>query len=154
MKFKSLLILVLAFVSLGVSAQTFTTDWQKPEGSYPWFATSADNLNTGAYNPITDKLYVAVRGAGIYIIDPATGAWTDSKMLSTVGIPIVGETGYDKFNYAKIATTTITIINSINVNPRLIFINLHAPSYVHSDQTRVYRESIGDARQNLELRVY
>ena len=89
---KILLYLLLFSGSLTVTAQYSVRNWEKksivsgttpvPSNGYSWF-TTAGNMNSCAYNPITDKLYVANRGVNIYIIDPATGAEVGTLLKST-----------------------------------------------------------------------
>lgn len=115
MKQKFLLILLLTFVGLGTSAQNFIKDWEVSAGNaaYPWLNATAGTVNGLAYNPITKKLYVADRGVGVYIIDPATGAAPVSpalQSLSTTGITVVN------FDFAKIAVTSTGEIFATTLN--------------------------------------
>ncbi len=113
MKFKSLLILLFVFSGPNLKAQTFTTNWQKNELSFPWFTTSI-NLNGLAYNPVTDKLYVAARGENIYIIDPATGEAPVAPAQQTLSIANVTASG---FNFNKVAVTSEGEIFAITIAP-------------------------------------
>lgn len=99
---KLLLYLSMSAVSLSLSAQNSIRNWEKtsivagtnpvPTTGYSWF-TTAGNINSCAYNPITDKLYVADRGNNIYIINPGTGA--QEGTLSKTGI-VQGSFGFQK----------------------------------------------------------
>jgi hypothetical protein len=95
---KLLLFLFFITVSLGLNAQNFNKNWEKSAGNnetgYAFFATSGTNVNSCAYNPITDKLYVANRQVGINIINPATGAIIGS--LNITGITLAGSLAFHK----------------------------------------------------------
>nr|WP_161792107.1 T9SS type A sorting domain-containing protein [Pedobacter glucosidilyticus] len=102
---KIVLYLFLLTSSLVVSAQNSIRNWEKtaivagtnpvPATGYSWFqtTTTTNNIASCAYNPITDKLYVANRGLDIYIINPLTGA--QEGTLSKVGIT-QGSFGFQK----------------------------------------------------------
>ena len=110
MKIKSLLILLLTFVSLGASAQHFTPNWQVNENDYPWFITATSHINTLAYNPVTNKVYVGVRGVDVQILEPATGLAPIAPAITTLsktGLPASG------FNFSKLAVTATGEIFSI-----------------------------------------
>ncbi|WP_017256861.1 T9SS type A sorting domain-containing protein [Pedobacter arcticus] len=113
MKQKFLLILLLAFVGLGASAQSFTNNWEISAGNaaYPWLSATVGTVNGLAYNPITKKLYVAERGVGVNIINPATGAVQVSPLPSTLDKG--GATG---LFFTKIAVTATGEIFATSVN--------------------------------------
>ncbi len=101
MKIKSLLILLLAFVTLSANAQNFTTNWQKNEGAYTWFTSTSKPINSLAYNPVTNKLYVAVRGVDIQILN------TDGSEPILPAQQTLSKTDLapNTFNFSKIAVT-------------------------------------------------
>jgi hypothetical protein len=113
MKCKSLLILFLVCFGFSLNAQTFTNNWQKNELSFPWFTTLI-NLNGLAYNPVTDKLYVAARGENIYIINPATGEAPVAPAQQTLSTANVIASN---FNFNKVAVTATGEIYAITIAP-------------------------------------
>jgi hypothetical protein len=86
MKKKVLYLVVLVLTGLSAKGQ-IVKNWEKSAGaSYSWFATTGANVNSCAYNPVTNKLYVANRDNDIYIIDPATQLQTGT--LSKTGVSL------------------------------------------------------------------
>lgn len=95
---KIVLCLLLTATSFIAAAQNSVRNWEKSAGAsdptYSWFVTTGGNVNSCAYNPVTDKLYVANRQVGIYIIDPATGSITGT--LNITGITLAGSLAFNK----------------------------------------------------------
>ncbi|MFC5283293.1 T9SS type A sorting domain-containing protein [Pedobacter alpinus] len=95
---KLLLLTFVSLISFTAYGQNSTKNWEKLAGnaepSFSWFTTTGANVNSCAYNPITDKLYVSNRQVGIYIINPATGAITGN--LNITGITLAGSLAFHK----------------------------------------------------------
>ncbi|WP_304064794.1 T9SS type A sorting domain-containing protein [Pedobacter glucosidilyticus] len=102
---KIVLCMLLTATSFIAAAQNSVRNWEKtaivagtnpiPVNGYSWFqtTTTTNNIASCAYNPVTDRLYVANRGIDIYIINPATGEQIGT--LSKVGIT-QGTFGFQK----------------------------------------------------------
>jgi len=75
---------LLFAVFLG-NAQPFTAQWTElaATGNLAWFGAGFD-VNSLDYNPVTNKLLVAKRGVGIYILNAETGV--QEGQLSTTGV--------------------------------------------------------------------
>ncbi len=93
---------LLFAVFLG-KAQPFTAQWTElaVTGNLVWFGAGND-VNSLDYNPVTNKLLVAKRGNGIYILNAETGA--QEGQLSTTGV------GGEGFKYSKIRVTSDGVI--------------------------------------------
>lgn len=87
---KRLLYLFVLVALTGYNAKgQFVKNWEKSAGSsYSWFATSGANINSCAYNPVTNKLYVANRDNDIYIIDPVSQVQTGTLNKTGVGLSL------------------------------------------------------------------
>jgi len=96
---------LLFAVFLG-KAQPFTAQWTTlaGTGNLGWFTPTnpGNDVNSLDYNPVTNKLLVAKRGVGIYILNAETGV--QEGQLSTIGV------GGEGFKYSKIRVTSTGVI--------------------------------------------
>lgn len=93
----------LLFSVILVKAQPFTEVWTQlaVTGDYEWFGVGND-VNSLDYNPVTNKLLVAKRGVGIFVINAETGV--QEGQLSTTGV------GAEGFKYSKVRVTSDGVI--------------------------------------------
>lgn len=94
-----------------MQAQSFTQNWKKLPNDYPWFLGNGNDVNSLAYNPITDKLLVSRRGSKIYVINPATGASSETDTLKT-NSAVMGTEG---FKFSKIRIDGNGVIYAISL---------------------------------------
>ncbi|KHJ39225.1 hypothetical protein PBAC_05390 [Pedobacter glucosidilyticus] len=111
MNIKLLLFSTLLFLAVSSKAQNFITNWQNRADSYSGNGSTIGFASGIAYNPVTQKLYLAQRGLKISIIDPATGVapTTGPDSLISTGIKrssIVGTTTTTEYTFSKVAVTT------------------------------------------------
>lgn len=94
---------LLFAVFLG-KAQPFTEQWTQlaGTGTLEWFLPTTNDVNSLDYNPVTNKLLVARRGVGIFILNAETGE--QEGQLSTTGV------GPEGFKYSKIRVTSDGVI--------------------------------------------
>ncbi len=107
---KKIYFLLVALIAYSITqAQPLSLTWKKAANSvdYTWFTGTGNDVNSIDYNPVTDKLLVARRGVGIFIINPATGA--EEGQLSTTGV------GGESFKYSKIRVTSDGVIYAISL---------------------------------------
>lgn len=89
-------------------AQPFNQTWKKiADGADlgAWFE-SGNTVKGIAYNPVTNKLYVARRGSAIYVLNIETGE--QESTLNVTGIT-------DGFRYSKIRVTSDGVIYAISM---------------------------------------
>lgn len=111
MNIKLLLFSTLLFLAVSSKAQNFITNWQNRADSYSGNGSTIGFASGIAYNPVTQKLYLAQRGLKISIIDPVTGVapTTGPDSLISTGIKrssIVGTTTTTEYTFSKVAVTT------------------------------------------------
>ncbi len=101
---KIYMIASLLFMGVVGNAQPFTEQWTElaGTGNLEWFGPTNNDVNSLDYNPVTNKLLVARRGVGIFILNPETGV--QEGQLSTTGV------GTEGFKYSKIRVTSDGVI--------------------------------------------
>ncbi len=101
---KFYMIASLLFMGILGNAQPFTEQWTElaGTGNLEWFGPTSNDVNSLDYNPITNKLLVARRGVGIFILNPETGV--QEGQLSTTGV------GTEGFKYSKVRVTSDGVI--------------------------------------------
>lgn len=99
---------LIAFTSVVaiLNAQNFTQVWRKTAQSgasdFPWFTSTTNLVRTMTYNPVTDKVYVALSNAAIgqadtvYILDANTGNRVGTLSKSGTGM------GTEAFKHLRI----------------------------------------------------
>lgn len=83
------LITILLFLSISISFAQVTKLWTKSvsDGNLPtWFSPSSNTERGFAYNPITDKLYIVSRNAGLFVKIVSANDGSDVGELNLTGV--------------------------------------------------------------------